>query len=225
MNALLLSVAVAIANPAEGSLHCPAPVAARGDVKGGPPLVEAFDLTHRGTEGTITITKVESGCGCLRRSLTAGVLQPGETARVALEINTLTQPDGPNRWQAIISYTHDIPGQESRKGELLLAITANLSREVAVAPPQLGFSTTCEATQELTITDRRAKPLMVLRAAGSSPHLTAEIGQPAAGENGTRVQKIRIRLAVDATPGHRDEAVVSSRMTLFTPSSASRCGC
>ncbi len=208
MNALLLSAAIAIANPAEGPLHCPAPVAARGEVKGGPPLVQAFDLTHRGAEGTITITKVEAGCGCLRRSLTAGVLQPGETTRIALEINTLTQPDGPNRWQAIINYTHDVPGKGSHKGELLLAITANLSREVSVAPPQLGFSTTGEATQELTITDHRAKPLTVLRAAGSSPHLTAEIGQPGAGDNGTRVQKVRIKLAADAPPGHRDEALV-----------------
>ena len=208
MNALLLLGTVALANPPERPLQCPAPFATRGDVKGGPPLVQAFDLTHRGSEGTITITKIESGCGCLRRSLTAGLLQPGETTRLALEINTLTQPDGPNRWQAVVSYSHDIPGKEPRKGELLVVITANLSREVSIAPAQIGFSTTGEATQELTITDRRDKPLTVLRAAGSSPHLTAEIGPPAAGENGTRVQKVRIKLAADAPPGHRDEAVV-----------------
>lgn len=184
------------------------PVAARGEVKGGPPLVQTFDLTHRGTEGTITITRVESGCGCIRRSLAAGALQPGETTQIALEINTLTQPDGPNRWQTVVSYSHNLPDKESRKGELVLAITANLSREVTVSPAQVGFSTTGAAEQELTITDRRDKPLTVLRAAGSSPHLTAEIGPPTTGESGTRVQKVRIKLAADAPPGHRDEAVV-----------------
>jgi hypothetical protein len=209
MNALLLFAAVVAASPPqEGSLHCPAPVAARGEVKGGPPLVQTFDLIHRGTEGTITITKVESGCGCIRRNLAAGILQPGATTRIALEINTLTQPDGPNRWQTVVSYSHDIPGKEPRKGELVLAITANLSREVSVAPAQVGFSTTGEAAQELTITDRRDKPLTILRAAGSSPHLTAEIGPPTAGDSGMRVQKVRIKLAADAPPGHRDEAVV-----------------
>jgi hypothetical protein len=208
MNALLLIAAVALANPAGAPLHCPAPVAARGEVKGGPPLVQNFDLTHRGTEGTITITRIESGCGCIRRSLAAGLLQPGETTRIALEINTLTQPDGPNRWQTVVSYSHDVPGKEPRKGKLVLAITANLSREVSVAPAQLGFSTTGAAAQELTITDRRDKPLTVLRAAGSSPHLTAEIGPPTAGESGMRVQKARIKLAADAPQGHRDAAVV-----------------
>jgi hypothetical protein len=213
MNTLLALVALGFGDPPPAALHCPAPVAAKGDVTGGPPLTHTFELTHRGAAGTLTITKVEAGCGCLRRTLTAGVLQPGETAKLTLEVNTLTQPDGPNRWQAAVTYTLDtpaLPGAPAgvQAGELLLVVTATLSREVSLTPPQVGFSCTGAATQVLTLTDRRAKPLTVVKAAGSAPHLTAEVAPPAAGAGGTRTQTITLKLAADAPVGHRDEAVV-----------------
>src|SRR5690242_9264591 len=100
MNTLVLMLAVGVANPPP-ALHCPTPAAAKGDVKGGPPLAHTFDLTHAGTAGTLTLTKIEAGCGCLRQSLSANTLQPGETAKLTIEVNTLTQPDGPNRWQVV----------------------------------------------------------------------------------------------------------------------------
>jgi hypothetical protein len=212
MNTLLLLAAVGPADPpAPAPLHCPAPVAAKGEVKGGPPLAHTFDLSHRGPAGTLTITKVEAGCGCLRRGLSAGTLRPGEAARLTVEVNTLTQPDGPNRWQVVVGYTLDVPGDPAatRTGELLLALTATLSREVAVTPPQVAFSTAGAAAQVLVVTDRRAAPLRVVRAAGSSPHLAAEVkprADAAAGKPAT--QEVVLRLAADAPAGHRDETVV-----------------
>lgn len=212
MNAILLLAAVGLGEPpAPPPLHCPAPVAAKGEVKGGPPLSHTFDLTHRGPAGTLTVTKVEAGCGCLRRSLSATTLGPGETTKLTVEVNTLTQPDGPNRWQLVVGYRLDVPGDPAagRSGELPLTLTATLSREVAVTPPQVAFSAAGEATQTLTVTDRRAAPLKVVRAAGSSPHLTASVrpradaapGRPAA-------QEVVLTLSADAPAGQRDETVV-----------------
>src|SRR5436305_12097162 len=132
MNTLICLLAAGVGNPPPAALQCPTPVAAKGDVKGGPPLIHTFELTHRGA-GTLTISKVEAGCGCLRQSLSAGVLQPGDTAKLTLEVNTLTQPDGPNRWQVAVSYTVEAPGAAPQAGELLLQITATLAREVAVS--------------------------------------------------------------------------------------------
>src|SRR5581483_5467016 len=205
MNTLLLLAAGLAAPPSP--LACPAPAADRGDVKGGPPLAHTFELTHRGPAGTLTITRVESGCGCLRQHLTAGVLQPGETTKLTIEVNTLTQPDGPNRWQAVVSYRLDAPGGP-QAGQLPLTIAANLSREVSVTPPQVAFSCTGAASQVLTVTDRRAKPLTVTKAATTTAHLTAEVGPPAVGANGARTQPVTLKLAADAPPGHRDETVV-----------------
>jgi hypothetical protein len=218
MNTLFLLAALApgqppAPNPAPSPLHCAAPLATKGDAKGGQPLTHTFELTHRGAAGAITITKVEAGCGCLRRSLSAGVLQPGETVKLTLEVNTLTQPDGPNRWQAAVSYTLDLPAPPgapamSQSGEVLLVLTANLSREVSVTPPQVGFSSAGEATQTLAVADRRAKPLTVVKVSTSSPHLTAAVGPVVAPAGGTRSQAVTVKLAADAPPGHRDETVV-----------------
>jgi hypothetical protein len=212
MNTLLTLLALGVANPPPGPLLCPVPNAARGDVKAGPPLAHTFELTHAGPAGTLCITKVEASCGCLRQTLTATRLQPGETAKLTIEVNTLTQPDGPNRWQIQVNYTLDLPatpGQPvaTQSGTQLLMITANLSREVSVIPPQIGFSATGEATQTLTVTDRRPKPLTITKAAGSAPHLTAEVAQPTPGPDGTRTQAITVKLAADAPAGHRDEVV------------------
>jgi len=213
MNTLLTLLALGVANPPPQALVCPAPLAARGDVKAGPPLTHTFELTHRGPAGTLCITKVEAGCGCLRQTLTATRLQPGETAKLMLEVNTLTQPDGPNRWQAQVSYTLDLPTTPgappmSESGTQLLVITATLSREVTVLPPQIGFSSTGAATQTLSVTDRRARPLTGVKAVTSSAHLSAEVGPPAVAPDGGRAQTITVKLAADAPAGHRDETVV-----------------
>jgi hypothetical protein len=202
MNTLILLVAMGVGNPSP-ALLCAAPTAAKGEVKGGPPLAHTFELTHRGA-GTLTITKVEAGCGCLRQSLSSYVLTPGQTAKLTLEVNTLTQPDGPNRWQIAVGYKLENPGIPVRTGEILLQITATLSREVTVSPPQLAFSTTGTATQVIEVRDSRTKQLTVLKAATTSPHLTAEIGPKTTGKG----QAVTVKLSPDAPVGHRDEAVV-----------------
>jgi hypothetical protein len=212
MNALLTLLALGASNPPPAPLSVPNPIAAKGDLKAGPPLLHTFDLTHAGTAGTLYITRVEAGCGCLRQTLTATRLQPGETAKLTIEVNTLTQPDGPNRWQVQVSYTLDLtpPGAAAvtQPGTQILAIAANLSREVSVTPPQVAFSCTGEASQTLVLSDSRAKPLTVVKAVGSSPHLVTHVGQPAPGMAGTRTQGVLVKLAADAPVGHRDETVV-----------------
>lgn len=203
MNTIIFFLAAGVGNPPAGALQCPAPVAAKGNVKGGPALAHTFELTHHGA-GTLTITRVEAGCGCLRQSLSKGVLTPGETARLTLEVNTLTQPDGPNRWQIAVGYKIEAPGAPAQTGTLTLQIAATLSRDVSVAPPQLGFSTTGVASQKLMVNDQRGKPLTVLKATSSSPFLTAEVGPRTAG-NG---QAVEVRLLPEAPVGHRDESVL-----------------
>lgn len=188
-------------------LQCPETVAIKGDVKSGPALVHSFELTHRGT-GTLTVTRVEAGCGCLRKSLSTGVLQPGETANLTLEVNTLTQPVGLNRWQVVVAYKVENPGAPVQTGEIFLQINATLSREIIVNPPQIGFSTTGGASQILTLTDSRTKPLNIIKVTSSSPHLTGEVGPRTEVMGGGYNQKVTIKLSEDARVGHRDEAVV-----------------
>lgn len=203
MNTLILFAALAGGQP-QTTFHTPTPLAAKGDVKAGPPLTHTFDLVNS-SSGTVTITKFETACGCLQPTVGAQVLAPGLQTKLAVEINTLTQPDGPNRWQIGVCYKLETPGAPAQTGEVVLQITANLSREVSVSPPQVAFSTAGAASQVLTVADKRAKPLTVTKVASSSPHLTAEVA-PVAGS--PRAQQIALKLTAAAPPGHRDEVVV-----------------
>jgi hypothetical protein len=203
MNAIISLVAIGLGQPLTAPLQCRVPVAAKGDIKGGPPLVHTFELTHRGS-GMLTITKLEAGCGCIRRTLSQAALKPGETAKLTVEINTLTQPDGPNRWPVVVGYAT----ADGVRGELALAVGATISRQVIVNPPQIAFSTSGEATQAIAVTDRRRKGLTIVKAVSSSPHLTAAIGKGELQANGNRTQSIALRLAAATPAGHRDEMLV-----------------
>ena len=216
MNTLIFFAALATGQPPSpapvpappAAFYCPAPVAAKGEVKAGPPMVHTFDLVNNST-GTVTITKIEAGCGCLRQALGAMTLLPGEKTKLLLEVNTLTQPDGPNRWQVTVSYKTEVPNAPAQTGEVPLQLTATLSREIAVTPPQVAFSTTGEASQTLVVTDKRAKPLTVREASSSSEHLLVEVapvGKAVPGQ--PRTQSVTIKLAASAPVGHRDEIVV-----------------
>lgn len=205
MNTLILLAALATGQPQPPStFHTPAPLAAKGDVKAGPPLSHTFDLVNN-SSGTVTITKIEAACGCLRPMVGAQILQAGIQTKLVVEINTLTQPDGPNRWQFAVCYKLETPGAPAQTGEILLQVTASLSRDVSVSPPQVAFSTAGAASQILTVADKRAKPLTITKAASSSPHLVAEV---AAADGSPRTQQITLKLTAAAPQGHRDEVVV-----------------
>jgi hypothetical protein len=205
MNVLILLIAIGLGSPPAPSLHCPNPLVAKGEVKGGPPLIHTFDLTHRGA-GILTITKVEGGCGCFRQTLSTSVLAVGDSSKLAVEVNTLTQPNGPNRWQIAVAYKVESPGGPVQTGELLLQITANLTREVSVMPAQLAFSTAGAASQIVTIDDSRPKKLTVLKATTSTPHLVAEVCRPETGKG----QRVCVKLSPNAPVGQRDETLVLS---------------
>lgn len=187
-------------------LECLPAVAELGTARTGPPLTQTFRLTHRGEVGTVRITAVETGCGCVGRELSRSTLAPGESAELTLTINTLTQPAGPNSWRATIRYRHDLPGRHGGERVLELAVRAELIREVSVDPPELAFSTAGTAQQAITVTDRRPRPLTVLGATTSSAHLAAE-PRPYTDAAGVRSQPVIVRVSADAPAGESAEIV------------------
>jgi hypothetical protein len=207
MSAIICLIALnatSLGSPVGGPLQCPAPIADRGNMKGGPPLVHTFELHHAGSAGVLTVTKIEGGCGCFRQTLTSHVLSPGEHARLTLEVNTLTQPAGVNRWPIVVGYKLEIPGQAVQTGQLPLQIQATLTHEITITPAQLGFSTADAASQVVMLKDTRSKPLRIVKTTTSTAHLTAEVSPAADGHS----QMVTVKLATTAPIGHRDETVV-----------------
>lgn len=211
----MLPIIVALtlgATPAAGPLAAGAPSADRGEVRTGPPLAQVFELTHRGDSGTLTITGVAAGCGCLKPTLSREALRPGETAQLTLTVNTLTQPPGPNVWKAVVRYRVADPGDGPAPpavrpdAELELKVSARLIQEVSVTPPMLAVSTSAAATQTVTVADRRPAPLTVRAATTTSPHLTATV-RPATGTS-PRTQPVDVTVTDAYPPGQSDETLV-----------------
>lgn len=184
------------------SITCRTPNADRGEVRSGPPLTHSFRLTNPTAE-SVTVVGVETGCGCVRRDLSRDHLKPGETADLTLTINTLTQPAGPNTWRAVVRCRTETDPTDR---QLELTVKASLVREVTVTPPELAFSTSGAARQTLTVTDRRHKPLTVLRAELNGSGLTVEV-RPATTADGIRMQAVEVSVPADAPAGDWSEVV------------------
>lgn len=168
MNTLLLTLLCA-ANMAE-PLAVDVAHVDHGDVRTGPPLMQRYTLTNHSNE-PIEIFEVDAGCGCLRPTLSTKLLKPGTMATLSISVNTLTQPPGKNRWAIRVSY---VVGTSSPQ-LLELSVQAKLIEDVTVTPPSLAISTSGEATQTVTVTDRQSEPLAITSATVTNPHITATI--------------------------------------------------
>jgi hypothetical protein len=169
----------------------------KGTVTAGPILKHTFTVTNRSSE-TIHVTALDSPCGCLRRRVSVDSLAPGASAEVVIEVNTLTQPSGPQQWRSTLKLRS---GEQT--AEVPLSVSATLVRELTVSPPMLSISTDGAATTTVTVTDSRAKPLTGLAVSPSSNLLSCTVTATSAG-----VWTITVRVSAELKPGTHDETIV-----------------
>jgi hypothetical protein len=166
MSTALLTILLAAA-PAPGPLRVAVPSVDAGEVRVGPPLVRRFTFTNAGPE-PLTITDLKASCGCLTPALNQRVYRPGEGGELALEVNTLSQPAGPNRWTVQLGYRCG-----DQAGEVTLELTARLKQEIEVRPAALVFQGGGALTARVTVHDPRRRPLRIESVAASVPFLYA----------------------------------------------------
>src|SRR5262245_24517158 len=97
-------LAVLSACSARADLYFERPQANLGRIRSGTPLTERFTFVNRGDKD-VTITGVQTTCGCLSPRLELRSYRPGEAGVVPIEINSLSQPSGPHSWRLQIHYT------------------------------------------------------------------------------------------------------------------------
>jgi hypothetical protein len=207
MKATLIFTLLAISPSAEpaGTLRATAPVVDLGEVKSGPLITHTFELKHTGSVGTITLTSVESGCGCAKPELSAKTLAPGESATLTIRVNTLTQREGPNTWPVRVCYAIEVGGQKTNS-ELDLKLIAKVVREISVTPPLLAITTTGAITQTLKVEDRREKPLTVTKISSTNTHILAT-ATAATSSSGVSVQEVRVVVNDTLPAGSHDDTL------------------
>lgn len=186
---------------ARADLFCPTPTVDVGEVRSGAPLAQPFTLVNRGPEA-VEIVGVRPSCGCIRPEVRPLLYPPGQEGALLLEVNTLTQPAGPHAWTLQVVY---------RCGEkeecLTLTVTARVVTEITVEPPVLALSTDTAIAHEITVTDRRERPLELLSVQSSLPFVRAGLGEPRRDDQGRRCRGVRVEVLPDCPEG-RHEAVL-----------------
>jgi len=206
MNTILLFTAAFI-TPGDSAppLQARDAVVDRGNIKAGVPLSQTFSLTNRG-QSALIITELKAGCGCLRPRIAQKSLQPGESTDLSVEINTLAQNSGPASWKVTVQYRSGTGEQQN--GELELQVKATVFREISVEPVALFIASEHEATSDIVVTDRRAKPLGIKSAQCGSNHVKLQLMNVGVNSVGQRTQQIQVTVLEDCPPGHFTESLI-----------------
>jgi len=202
---LMMLAALPGADPA--ILVATPPSADVGEVRSGPVLTKTFELKHTGARGTIAIRSVETGCNCVRATIEPQSLEPGQTTKLTLSVNTLTPPEGPVSWSATVNYGHLVDSTIPTLHACDVQIVGKLLREISVVPPSIAASTTGALTQTIVVTDRRATTLQVKSALCANNAITAEV-QTSAKLDGVQTQEVVVKVGDKLKPGTHEEFLI-----------------
>src|SRR5207237_542286 len=129
-----------------------------------------------------------STCGCLTPQVEKRSLAAGERGSVLLEVNTLTLAEGSQSWR-----TKLICREGEKTSELDLVMVGEVVTEVLVQPAALTLPAEAPGVHEITVTDRRARPLTVRNADSGAPCLRGIVGE-VRREGATTIQKVRLEV-------------------------------
>jgi hypothetical protein len=189
------------ASPARAELECRQPLFAAGEVRSGIALKHAFELVNRGGE-EIEVVEVRPGCGCLSARPDRRRFRAGEAGSVEVEVNTVTQPEGPNTWRTRLVYR-----QGGQRRELALLVTAQVIREVSLAPANLVVYTDSAIAHSFTLTERRDRPLDIKAVLTADAHIRARAEAPKRNAEGHWERTIRLEVSADCPEGRHESAL------------------
>jgi hypothetical protein len=185
--------------PARADLHFVTPTIDLGAVRGGMTLGRRFSFVNDGSE-VIEVTGIHVSCGCLKPRLETRVYKPGDQGELLLEVNPLSQSDGPHSWAAHVTYRL---GDQAREQQVVL--TGKIIALVAVQPASITLIPDRAPSHQLTITDVRPRPMEVSELRTSSPRLRARAADAAKDERGRWVRTVTLEVDADYPEGRHDE--------------------
>jgi hypothetical protein len=94
---------------------------------------------------------------------------------LTVEIATLTQPEGVQRWPIRLRYQYPSSAKKAHEHVLELAIQAQIVREIDIQPSRLVISTRGATKHTITITDHRPKTLTIRKISSASPFVNITV--------------------------------------------------
>jgi Protein of unknown function (DUF1573) len=198
---LMLFLALSAPVPVHAELQCSEPTVQVGEVRGGLPLAQVFHFRNTG-QTPIEIKDVRPSCGCLRPRLDSTTVPPGEEGSILMEINTLSQPDGPRQWRVTLTYREN--GQDR---ELSFSVAAMVTSEILVEPASLILNTETACRHNMTLTEKRPLPLAFSVVRTTRPELVVRLGEAQQGKDRAWGRIIQVE-ATEAFPEGRHEEMI-----------------
>ena len=133
-------------------------------------IEHTFVLKNQGA-ATIAVQQVRSGCGCTKAEAADKTVAPGGTTKVAVHMS-LRGRSGPQRFSV---YVHS---NDPQRPILSLQCTVTVVTEVEIVPSRLEVRVWPDdppPAESLTLTNRSAEPMHVLRVESPSPLLAATV--------------------------------------------------
>jgi hypothetical protein len=197
---LVLATLAGLPTFAWAELRFPNDRADLGEVRGGPTIKQCFNFVNG--PRPVDILDAKASCGCLKPHLSKMHFEPSEAGWVEVEINTLSQPAGPNAWRVDINYR-----EGDQPAESAVIVTATLTTEISVQPAHLNVFTEQAISHEIAVTDFRAKALNVTALRTSSPHLQTVMQEPCRDLQGHAMRIIKLEVTKDYPEGCHEEIV------------------
>src|SRR5262249_39425398 len=123
-----------------------------------------------------------------------------EQGTLVLEVNTLSQPPGANTWGLHIHYRAGSTALEET-----LQLTAQLITDISVQPATMAIFADQAVGHEITLIDRRDRPLSITAFRPSSPHLRAQLTDQYRDVQARAICKVRLQVDNDFPPGRHEE--------------------
>lgn len=172
-----------------------------GKVRSGQIFEQRIPLVNS-SAAAIEVVEVKSGCSCIKADVEPRVIPGGQKANLLLRVNTLSAAAGKHTWRVTVKYRSG-----AEQTETAMLVYAEIFQEIIVQPPTIIIYSDRPTQHELLLTDRRAKPLRILKLEPTSPNLEATVGEESVNQEGHVVRKIGLQIGEGFTPGRHDETL------------------
>jgi len=180
-----------------------APAVDFGQVGSGKVLEREFACMNKG-DHPLEIVETKASCGCMQPMVEPRTLQPRQSGRIIVRINTLQASAGRQWWTVQVRYR-----ENDLVHETVLTLKADVVQEVLVQPPALTISTDAPVQQQMVVTDMRPQPLRIRKLETSAPHLQAFLAGEEQSPSGKPVYTIHVRVSPETRPGrHEDHLII-----------------
>jgi Protein of unknown function (DUF1573) len=152
------------------------------------------------TSREIDIGDMIASCGCVQPRVSAKTIAPGARERITIPIRTTGEQPGLREYTVTMAYTDTKPRETTLTVRVVLP-----EQQVVIEPRVLGIvgSSSRAIEHAVTVSDYRAKPLIVESATSSTSLIAAEIIKRSVGEEGSTAT-VAVQVAADTPPGiHR----------------------